>query len=53
VCRKCAVWFDPLYAHSSFFATLEFCFRAGLVVRKCLISKADRKLRTCSRPHYS
>jgi hypothetical protein len=34
VCRKCAVRFDPLYANSSFLATLEYCFRAGLVVRK-------------------
>ena len=34
VCRKCAVPFDPLCANSSFFATLEYCFRAGLVVRK-------------------
>jgi hypothetical protein len=39
--HKRAIPFEPLCANMGFFATSPRCFRAGLVLGKCLISKWD------------
>jgi len=41
LCHKRAIRFGPLCAKSSLFATCQKCFRAGVVLGKCLISKWD------------
>jgi hypothetical protein len=38
---KCAVRFESVCANVDFFGTLARCFRAGLVLGKCLILNGD------------